>query len=90
VPLGPRDLLDVLGPLADQMAQAALETVLQANVAPAAVTHLVFVGGSSLMGVTRAALGGIFGQAQVHHGSALTAIVDGLSRAAEGAFEGSG
>jgi len=45
------------------------------------------LGGSSLMEVTRSALGAVFPQAQVHHGSALTAIVDGLGLAAEGAFD---
>lgn len=77
----------LLSPVTQQMAQAALVTLAQADVAPQAVTHLVFVGGSSLMQVTRAALADVFPKAAVHHGSALTAIVDGLSLAAEGAFE---
>ena len=78
----------LLAPMTGEMAQAALETVLKAGVAPQEVTHLVFVGGSSLMRVTREALGATFPQAAVHHGSALTAIVDGLGLAAEGAFGG--
>jgi hypothetical chaperone protein len=86
VSLDAGQLAGVLGPMTQAMGEAALETVLQANVAPEAVTHLVFVGGSSLMGVTREALGAVFPQAAVHHGSALTAIVDGLSLAAEEAF----
>lgn len=76
----------LLLPMAAQMAQAARVTVAQADVAPEAVTHLVFVGGSSLMRVTQAQLRAAFPQAQVHHGSALTAIVDGLSRATADAF----
>ena len=40
------------------------------------------------MQVTRTALADVFPKAAVHHGSALTAIVDGLSLAAQGAFEG--
>ena len=77
----------LLRPMADEMGAAALVTMAQAEVAPKAVTHLVFVGGSSLMQVTRGALQAVFPQAQVHHGHALTAIVDGLSLASARAFE---
>jgi hypothetical chaperone protein len=77
---------DLLGPMAQKMAQAGLTTVDQASFAPEAVTHLVFVGGSSLMQVTRKALEAAFPRALVHHGSAMTAIVDGLSISAESAF----
>jgi len=87
VALGAGVVEELLAPMTGQMAQAALETVLQAGAVPEDVTHLVFVGGSSLMEVTRSALGAVFPQAQVHHGSALTAIVDGLGLAAEGAFD---
>ena len=87
VPLPAQTVKNLLDPMARQMGQAAHQTVTQAGVTPAAVTHLVFVGGSSLMGVTQAALRGVFPQAAVHHGSALTAIVDGLSLAAAGAFD---
>ncbi len=81
------DKLDaLLAPMVAQMAQAAQETVATAGVAPEAVTHLIFVGGSSLMRVTRTVLAAEFPQAQGHHGAALTAIVDGLSLAAESAF----
>lgn len=76
----------LLSPLTAQMGQVALECVAQAKMDPQAVTHLVFVGGSSLMQVTRDALGIVFPQAQVHAGAALTAIVDGLGLAAEEAF----
>jgi len=76
----------LLSGMTGEMATAARATVAQAGVAPEAVTHLVFVGGSSLMRVTQATLSGAFEQAQVHHGSALTAIVDGLGLAAEEAF----
>ena len=80
------DVAALLGGMVQEMAQAAHVTVAQAGVMPEAVTHLVFVGGSSLMQVTRGALGASFAQARVHHGSALTAIVDGLGLAAETAF----
>lgn len=71
----------LLMPMARQMAQAADATMKQAKVSPQDVTHLIFVGGSSLMQVTRSALAEVFPEAQVHYGSALTAIVDGLSLA---------
>jgi hypothetical chaperone protein len=87
VPLEGDTVAELLSPLTKDMAAAALATIEQAGVAPEDVTHLVFVGGSSLMQVTRSALSAVFPQAAVHHGSALTAIVDGLSLAAEGAFE---
>lgn len=86
VALGAGVVEELLAPMTLQMAEAALETVLKADLPPEAVTHLVFVGGSSLMEVTRSALGAAFPHAQVHHGSALTAIVDGLGLAAEAAF----
>ena len=87
VPLQGALVEEMLAPMADEMAAAALACVAQADVAPGAVTHLVFVGGSSLMQVTRGALAAVFPQAAVHHGSALTAIVDGLSLASATAFE---
>lgn len=86
VALGAGAVEELLAPMTLQMAEAALETVLKADSPPEAVTHLVFVGGSSLMEVTRSALGAAFPHAQVHHGSSLTAIVDGLGLAAEAAF----
>lgn len=87
VPLKAATVEELLTPLTDQMAAAALECLARAQVAPEAVTHLVFVGGSSLMQVTRGALGTVFPQAQTHAGAALTAIVDGLGLAAERAFD---
>lgn len=87
VALGEGLIVEMLGPMAQEMAVAALVTMEQAGVAPSAVTHLVFVGGSSLMQVTRDALEAVFPQAQVHHGQALTAIVDGLSLASARAFD---
>ena len=85
--LGEGMLEELLALMVDEMAQAALRTIKDAQVVPEDVTHLVFVGGSSLMQVTRSALAARFPQANVHHGHALTAIVDGLGLAAEQAFE---
>jgi hypothetical chaperone protein len=87
VPLSDRYIADLLSPMAAEMAQAALATVARADVEPTQVTHLVFVGGSSLMRVTRDAMGAVFRDAKVHHGSALTAIVDGLSLSSAQAFD---
>ncbi len=87
VPLKAEVISELLSPLTQEMAAAALSTIEQAGVVPQDVTHLVFVGGSSLMQVTRSALSAVFPQAAVHHGSALTAIVDGLGLAAETAFD---
>ncbi len=87
VPLDGTAVESLLSPMTQEMALAALKTVEQAGVTPDDVTHLVFVGGSSLMQVTRSALSAVFPQAAIHHGAALTAIVDGLSLAAEDAFD---
>ncbi len=87
VPLDAATVESLLAPMTHEMAEAALKTVTQAGVSPAEVTHLVFVGGSSLMQVTRSCLSTAFPHAAVHHGSALTAIVDGLSLATEGAYD---
>lgn len=77
----------LLASMTGEMAGAALKTVAQAQVSADLVTHLIFVGGSSLMQVTRDALAQAFPDAQMHSGSAMTAIVDGLSLAADAAFE---
>ncbi len=45
------------------------------------VTHLVFVGGSSLMQVVQGAVTGAFPKAKPHHGAALTGIIEGLVQA---------
>ncbi|MGB3244205.1 MAG: Hsp70 family protein [Sulfitobacter sp.] len=77
----------MLADMAQDIAQSALATVAQANLKPADVTRLIFVGGSSLMGVVDGALCASFPQAQVHRGAALTAIVEGLAIASGTAFE---
>jgi len=82
------DLEATLGGLVAQIGSTAQDTLNRAQVAPDAVTHVIFVGGSSLMGVVEAALKAVLPGAQVHRGSALTAIVDGLAIGAEGAFSG--
>ncbi|NNE54182.1 MAG: Hsp70 family protein [Sulfitobacter sp.] len=75
-----------LSKLADEIGEAAETTLRQARVEPAKVTHLVFVGGSSLMRVVEEALTHRLPEARVHRGAALTAIVDGLAMGTATAF----
>lgn len=87
VPVPTAMLNYTLASMADEIAQAGLATVVQADLKPQDVTKLILVGGSSLMGVVDVALRGKFPQAAVHRGAALTAIVDGLALASETAFD---
>ena len=86
VPLPAALLTVTLADMAQEIAQVAIETVVLAELKPQDVTRLILVGGSSLMGVVDGALRGAFPQAEVHRGAALTAIVEGLALASEGAF----
>ena len=89
VPLPGPMMAATLAEPAERIGEAALRTVAAAGVEPGAVTDLILVGGSSLMGVVEAALARRLERATRHRGAALTAIVDGLALAAEAAFEGS-
>ncbi|MGB7319587.1 MAG: Hsp70 family protein [Planktotalea sp.] len=80
-PLYALALAHTLQPSAEQIAQMALHCVQNAGLAPEQVTHLVFVGGSSLMDVVQNAVTGAFPKAQTHHGAALTGIIQGLALA---------
>lgn len=75
-----------LNEMANSIAQVATDLVAQADLAPSDVNKLIFVGGSSLMGVIDIAMRGTFPQAELHRGAAMTAIVDGLAIAASHAF----
>lgn len=79
LPLPAEMMTKKLTGLADQIGEAAEKTLRQADVAPEAVNKLIFVGGSSLMGVVEDALITRLPAAEVHRGAALTAIVDGLA-----------
>ncbi|MEQ6249297.1 Hsp70 family protein [Sulfitobacter sp. HNIBRBA3233] len=70
---------DTLDALTAQIGEAALETLAGAGKTPDAVGHVIFVGGSSLMGTVQTAISRVLPAAQVHRGAALTAIVDGLA-----------
>ena len=75
-----------LAQMAAEIAQVATDLTAQAEVKPDAVTKLIFVGGSSLMGVIDRAMRDAFPQAELHRGASMTAIVDGLAIAAPHAF----
>lgn len=87
VALPPAMLAATLSEMASGIAQTAIALVAQAEVSPKDVTKLIFVGGSSLMGVIDMAMRTAFPHAEIHRGEAMTAIVDGLSIAAPHAFE---
>lgn len=86
VPLPAAMMWAGLADMADQVGDAALQAVEQAQVKPENVDRLIFVGGSSLMAVIQGALTQRFPQADVHRGAALTGIVEGLALASETAF----
>lgn len=67
-----------LAPSAAQIADMARQCVQSSGLQNSDVTHLILVGGSSLMHVVQSAVAAAFPQAQVHHGAALTGIVEGL------------
>jgi hypothetical chaperone protein len=82
VPLPAALLSATLAEMAQNISDTALKTVENAQMKPEDLTSLIFVGGSSLMGVVEMALRRAFPQAQVHRRAALTAVVDGLALAA--------
>ena len=76
------DLDVVLGVYGDRIAATALETVRMAGVSPEDVERLVFVGGSSLLGVVDSRLRAAFPRARAQRADAFTGVVDGLALAA--------
>lgn len=81
-PLSPERLVRDLAPLAQSIAKGARRAVERAGVAPGAVTHVVHVGGSSLLGPVRAAMAALFPQAEPVETAAFTAVAEGLALAA--------
>ncbi len=79
-----QDLTAILGPEAARIRQAAVDTLTLAGVAPDAVSKVVMVGGSSLLGVVEAAIADLLPRASVERGDAFTGVVDGLAIAAAG------
>ncbi|WP_341232867.1 Hsp70 family protein [uncultured Sulfitobacter sp.] len=86
VPLPPAMMAATLNEMANSIAQVATDLVAQTDLEPKDVNKLIFVGGSSLMGVIDMAMRRAFPQAELHRGAAMTAIVDGLAIAASDAF----
>lgn len=66
---------------------SAMETLAIAGCTPAQITQVIFVGGSSLMGIVEAAMMAAFPQATREYPDVFTAVVDGLAIASQTAFE---
>lgn len=67
---------------ADQIGDCALDTLTAAGCRPDDLGTVVFVGGSSLMGVVRTAIGSRFPKARQEDAEVFTAVVHGLALAA--------
>jgi len=76
------DLDRVLEPFTTKIAKAALETLKIAGCPESRVGKIVFVGGSSLMGVVEHATRAVLPNAVPEYSNAFTAVVDGLAIAA--------
>ncbi len=71
-----------LGTYGDRIVAEALATVAMAEVTPAAIERLVFVGGSSLLAMIDRRMRVAFPQAWGERADAFTGVVDGLALAA--------
>lgn len=76
------DLTAGLSGYADQIADCARQTLAMADVPPDRVARIVFVGGSSLLGLIGQAMTDLFPQAEQERAAAFTAVADGLAMAA--------
>lgn len=84
-PLSEADLMTGLWPMVERIGQAASDTAEMAGVAENAVDRVVFVGGSSLIGVLDRLMRVRFQNAGFEYSEVFTAVVDGLALAtAEG------
>jgi hypothetical chaperone protein len=70
-----------LAPYGTQIRDAALETLVNAGISPFELQTVVYVGGSSLMGMVSREIGVLCPQARHEYGEAFTAVVDGLALA---------
>lgn len=77
--LTPEGLARDLQPLAEAVTEGARRVVGRAEVAPDEVTHVVHVGGSSLLGPIRRAMAELFPRAQPVETAAFTAVAEGLA-----------
>jgi hypothetical chaperone protein len=82
VALEPERLGADLASFAEAVAEGARRTVERAGLAPAEITHVVHVGGSSLLRPVREALAWLFSQARPVDTAAFTAVAEGLAIAA--------
>jgi hypothetical chaperone protein len=87
LPLPAAMMAATLAVMAGKIGETAKETVDQAGLTTDDVSRLIFVGGSSLMGVVDTALRRTFPKAAVHQAAALTGVVDGLALAAATTFD---
>lgn len=72
-----------LAKMSGQITDAACHAVHQAGMETDAIDQLIFVGGSSLMGVVQRGLKNAFPRATLQEGAAMTGIVQGLAIASE-------
>ena len=87
LPLPAAMMAATLAEMAGKIGMVAQDTVDQAGMKTEDINKLIFVGGSSLMGVVDVALRRAFPKAEVHQAAALTGVVDGLALAAATAFD---
>ena len=83
VPLEAEAVQSALSPYRAELRVATLETLERAGMGPEAVAKVVFVGGSSLMGMVAEVMREVFPAAALEYSDAFTAVVDGLAIAAE-------
>ncbi|MEN8887401.1 MAG: Hsp70 family protein [Celeribacter marinus] len=76
------DLMTQLFPSAQEIAQCAATTLKAADMTPDDIDRVVFVGGSSLLGVIQQRIGVMFPNAKLETSEVFTAVVDGLAIAA--------
>lgn len=79
VDLARHDVSNTLTPSAERIGEKALQTTKDAQVDPALVTHLILVGGSSLMQSVQSAVQSRFPAATPHLQGAMTGIIEGLA-----------
>ena len=84
VPVTAAELNAILAGAATQIREAATATLEAAGTQPREVERIVFVGGSSLLGVVSNTMQDMLPEAEAVYGAAFTGIVDGLAIAANG------
>ncbi|SFI51677.1 Hsp70 family protein [Jannaschia pohangensis] len=81
-PLSASHLRDILALHADDLRQAAQETLAMAHVTPSQVQRVIYVGGSSLMSMVTGTMADLLPGAQHAMSNVFTAVTDGLAIAA--------